>query len=196
MVLILTLHEIFHQLFFGASGLFGLRRDAMPCRRMFHERDALAFDRASENEDGFSSSAIVKGSRLGQGLHDLLHVVAIDVETCQPKARHLSVIGSIGMTSLTGPSIWPPLLSRITTRLESLNLARGHRAFPDLAFLNFAVADHAVDHRFLAVELETQRHALGDGEALSERSGRGFDDGESARDRDGPEGGFRFCAGS
>ena len=42
---------------------------------------------------------------------------------CQPNERNFSSTGSIGITSETGPSIWPPLLSRITQRFESLYFA-------------------------------------------------------------------------
>ena len=67
--------------------------------------------------------------------------------TCQPKARHLSAIGSIGITWLDGAVDLAVVVVEDHAEVGELELGRRHRGFPDLAFLDLAVADHAVDAR-------------------------------------------------
>ena len=60
-------------------------------------------------------------------------------------------------------------------------MCSGHISLPDLSFLAFAVADEGEDLRILAEVLGTQRHADGDGHALTERARGGVHAGDLFR---------------
>ena len=51
----------------------------------------------------------------------------------------------------------------------------GHRGRPDLAFVDLAVAEDAVDAGVALVDLRRHRHAAGDAQALAQRAGVGLD---------------------
>ena len=51
----------------------------------------------------------------------------------------------------------------------------GHGGFPDLAFLNLAISEHAVRAGFAAIEAGNQPHADSEGEALAQGAGGGFE---------------------
>ena len=57
-------------------------------------------------------------------------------------------------------------------------LGRRHGALPDLPLLDLAVAEDAVHARVLGGELEAERHAERDGQALTERARCCLDAGE------------------
>src|SRR4029453_11600288 len=57
-------------------------------------------------------------------------------------------------------------------------LGPGHEALPHLAFLHFAVAEHAVAAGGLAAELEAEGHAAGHGQALAGGAGGRLDAGQ------------------
>src|SRR6266850_4434314 len=54
-------------------------------------------------------------------------------------------------------------------------LRRRHRGFPDLALLDLPVAEHAIDAGRRAAQLEPERQAERDREALAQRAGGGLD---------------------
>ena len=66
------------------------------------------------------------------------------------------------------------------TTLSSLWTGAEHRRFPDLAFLDFAVAEHDVGARRALVQTSRQAHSDPDRQSLAERSGGGFERGNEA----------------
>ena len=91
--------------------------------------------------------------------------------TCQSNERYLSARGSTFITSLTQPSICRRFLSMTAQMLSSLEVAGLHDRLPDLPLLLLPVTHEAVDAVVLLVRPGGQRHADGDREALSERTG-------------------------
>ena len=68
---------------------------------------------------------------------------------------------------------------------DVIDLVEGaeHGGFPDLAFLDFAVAQHHIDAGRAAVHPQREAHAQREGEAVAERTGGGLEHGEEAHVR-------------
>ena len=95
--------------------------------------------------------------------------------TSQPKARHLSSSGSMGMMSSTKPSSCTWSRSTMATRSIQAELGRGHGAFPDDAGLQLAVAQQHVYAIVQAVQPAGERHAHADRDAVAQRAGADVD---------------------
>ena len=99
---------------------------------------------------------------------------------CQPKARHLSASGVDVHDVLHEAVQLDAVVVHDGHQVVHLVERADHGRFPDLAFLNLAVAQHHEGARRAAVQPRRQRHAEAERQALAQRTGGGFQAGDEA----------------
>src|SRR5262245_9033618 len=163
----------------GADRLGGFGRLAMPLRVVLHEGDALALDGVGDDCRGHSP----RGLGLIEGLADLIHPVAVDLE--DRPAIGLPLAGE--RLEVEDPRHEAVELDLVVVDddgeivegvVRAAELRGGHGRLPYLTLLDLAVPDDAVDACRRPAELEPQSLTQRDGEPLPERSGGGLHAGQ------------------
>src|SRR5216117_354581 len=162
-----------------ANRLGGLRRLAVPLGVVLHERDPLALDGVGHDERRRPPGRLGRIERLP----DLVRVVAVDLEDGPPERLPLRDDG-LEVHDLRHEIVELDLVvveddAEVVERVGGpAELRRRHRRLPHLPLLDLAVAEDAVDARRSGAELEPERHAERDRQALAERARRRLDAGQ------------------
>jgi hypothetical protein len=146
----------------------------VPSGNILHEADAPALHGIGKNHHRL----VLDGSSDGKGLHQLLHIVAVD-------AQHLPAKGGVfcgqrlHLHYILHPAVnLQPIDVNDGDDIVELVVAGLHRRLPNLPLLLLAVAHQAEDLVRFLVEPRGQRHAHGDAQALAQRTGGDLDSGQ------------------
>src|SRR5664280_384672 len=128
------------QFAYGLSQLVLRRRLAMPAGDVLHIGDALALDGMRNDGGGLSLDRF----RLVQGVHALLHIIAVDVDDMPVERVQLSadIVDTLDIEAATIDL--QDIVVEEGTQVIQLKMRTCHQSLPDLALLQLAIARKAV----------------------------------------------------
>ena len=145
--------------------LLRIRGDAVPAALIFHKTDAFTLDRGPDQGLRLPVHLCIA---LIECIHDLLHIIAVKIVSILSERPELLAEVSV-RHDLVGRTIKLQMV-HVDKRnhIIELILMCGIGSFPDLAFLGFAVADHAEYLVLLLVHLAGDTHTHRAGKSVSD----------------------------
>jgi hypothetical protein len=143
---------------------------------VLHEGDAFALDGVGHNAGGPALGGLGFPQRLLNGGE----IVAIDLDGVPAEGAPLIGHGRDSHDVLHEAIELDAVVIHDGNYVIDLMEGAGHGGFPDLAFLDFAVAEHDISAAGAAVEARAQSHSKGQREAFAQRAGGGLQAGNEA----------------